>query len=184
MPERRPSHQSLDDVLREIAREKEEQKRVASTPIEPATHAAILTLLGSIQEEKHHQSPGESTSILTHSNLNERQKKLPTLSLRMIGSIAAMFVMIAGVGAATTLSQQSQDVRNQAYDGKTAQLANRPVVTPSPAEYEMIEDWAQVPETREEKKSAGIRPTVLAGGFLIALAVVVLLGLFVWLFAV
>ncbi len=51
--------------------------------------------------------------------LTARQKALPKLSFRMLGSLAAMFVLVIGLGSAVMLSQKPQDIRQYAYDPET-----------------------------------------------------------------
>ena len=60
--------------------------------------------------------------------LTPRQRKLPKLDLRMWSGVLVVFLLVAGVGSSTILTQRKQDIRQQAYN-PTA-LLNQ--VTPRP----------------------------------------------------
>lgn len=54
--------------------------------------------------------------------LTPRQQALPKLSFRMLGSIAAMLVLVVGLGSAVVLTQRPQDIRQYASDQSNQQL--------------------------------------------------------------
>lgn len=74
------------------------------------------------------QLPENKSSVLQESDglwenrLTPRQRLLPKISVQMISGIAAIMVMMAGVGAATMLSQSNQDLRQQAYEDTTGEI--------------------------------------------------------------
>lgn len=187
MLERRSSsHPTLDEVWKDITQGAKESviaenHHLAARQLDPVADATVMQLLGTIERSvAHHET--EPSSLLAESALSARQKRLPKLSLQMFGSLAAVFLLVVGAGSATVLTQQSQDVRQQASDGRLANIRVSPspdsnVKYPYPVSYE--EDQSSEQKVKQQRS-----PVVWIGGFLIALSIVLLLGLFVWLFAV
>lgn len=68
------------------------------------------------------------------SNLTPRQRSLPKISSKMLGGLVAVMVLMVGVGAATVLTQNSQDLRQQASEGSVE--VSGPSVTLTQDEYE------------------------------------------------
>lgn len=97
-----------------------------------ATDSVQRTLLGS--QTTHNLNP-DAPGVLKD-ELSDRQRRLPKLDLRVMGGALAVFVLVVGVGSATILSGQEQDVRNFASDGSFAQVARTgttALASPTPA---------------------------------------------------
>lgn len=142
--------------------------------------------------------------------LTPRQKALPKLSFRMLGSIAAILVLVIGLGSAISLTQQSQDVRQYAYDPNTrvdpelqqyvadGETVEQPqVVTEGTGEETPGQEMVDTNQAVGEKAVASAdevqvptmtpwwqQPIVIAGAALVISALLILVVFLHWLFAV
>ncbi len=91
--------------------------RVSGSPVGSVHGAEMPTMVST------NQNPEDERNELWESNLTPRQRALPRIPAQMLGGIVAIFVLFAGVGAATFLSQQNQDLRQQAYEDTLDDLA-------------------------------------------------------------
>ena len=133
--------------------------------------------------------------------LTARQKALPKLSFRMLGTLAAMLVLVAGLGSAVVLTQQSQDVRQYAYDpaAKTdpnlqQYMADESVTGDQAAMPDKTGD--QMPEVAQDTTSQTAvtlpvttniwwqNPLLIAGAAVVLSALLILAVFLHWLFAV
>lgn len=79
------------------------------------------------------------TAHILSSGLSERQRRLPKIDFRMVGGVLAVLLLIVGVGTATVLTGQSQELRQRAFQAvPTAtpipQFAGTPTPTPASVE--------------------------------------------------
>lgn len=192
------SSASLDDILNQI-----EQDSISVPPLQsagavgapiPATPSvgmqdisAHLTIDTGNPAAVSAASPGQE---LWESNLTERQRALPKLSLKMLGGVAAVFVLMLGLGSATFLSQQNQDLRQQAYVDTLPDLAGESAVL---TEQELTADsstsqTSTVESVRTQvEQLVGQTPSPIAdlflGGIVIGGIGLVLIALMTWLFS-
>jgi hypothetical protein len=188
---------SLDDILREI-----EDTPTAGGPVQSAGMGQVadhLTL-----EEGGRTSPmqwanqdrSSVTSTLvgggmtlskqmdTSDALSVQQRRLPRINLSLFGSVVAVMVMMVGVGTATYLSQQKQDLRQQAYQGNRYAVSS-PGVTPVPMKTTTIVRSTETPaaaSTAVSISTLGSNPLLLVGAAMIAIGVFALTGVIYWLF--
>lgn len=196
---------SLDDLLREI-----EAEQGGSLP--PAeTDSAGLENLPTYESESHrpNSSPflvpemigqvpqltremvGGGTVVseqaITPQALSARQRALPKISLHMVGSVLAMLVLMIGLGSSVLLSQRTQDVRQQAYEGQGVVEQQTGNV---PAELEGTSETTV--ETQGESVALALteiappwwqQPIVIAGLAVVVSAALLLAAFFHWLFA-
>lgn len=175
------SGQSLDEILKEIERDSTPYPKMSSagaagwqTPVS-AGAADLQTHLAArpeaapalIATDVGFTSPAEETvtdtAHILSSGLTESQRRLPKLDLRMIGGIVAVLILAVGVGSATLLTQQGQDLRQRAFEGRVE-------VTPIPQFQPTQPEEDQAAPLPEAPSSAPFVP--------IALAVVAGIGLF------
>lgn len=128
---------SLDDILKEIERDSISIPQLSSAS--PSTQPIVTPSIG-MQDVTAHLAvdsgaPGapvgpsaQPGQDLWENNLTERQRSLPKLSLKMLGGIAVMFVLTLGLGSVTFLSQQNQDLRQQAYVDTLPDLAGESAI--------------------------------------------------------
>ena len=133
---------SLDDVLKEIERDSLNDASSVGLSIQDEPHSAGMREIAVHEEKQISASPSvmpedfrsdsipqitrqflgggavmnQQNSTRSSSGLTPRQKALPKLSYRMLGSLAAMFILVIGLGSAVMLSQTPQDIRQYAYD--------------------------------------------------------------------
>lgn len=171
--------QTLDEVLADIHRGP--RTEVASVPASPQMKALTDKLLAeaTAYPQEHRQPPASEFLLGRKSSLTARQKSLPRLQLsRMVGGLAVMVLLVLGASSATYLSLQSQDVRQQAYDGELAQY------TAVVSQLDQESQVQQQEQVREEQRDSVLTNRMLFGGILIVLAALLLLGAIFWLFAV
>lgn len=141
--------------------------------------------------------------------LSARQKGLPKLSYRMLGSLAAVFVLVIGLGSAVLLTQQPQDVRQYAFDpaarldpelqqyvaqgsgeevevpGETTQRPAVPDTTDTTDTSTTAETYVQAaPDPATTTRPWWQNPLVLAGVSVVVSAGLILAVFLHWLFAV
>lgn len=150
---------------------------------------------GSVMSEQS-SSPGQPAG------LSPRQKALPKLSYRMLGSLAAMFILVVGLGSAVMLSQTPQDIRQYAYDPNAkVDPALEPYLNKQAASDDEIEapadtaadELASDPST--DKQAVDVQmpvqpapwwqdPLLIAGAAVIISGILILAVFLHWLFAV
>jgi hypothetical protein len=109
------------------------------------------------------------------SNLTPQQRALPKISAQMLGGIVAVMVLFAGVGAATMLTQQSQDIRQQASEGSAPSLAGRSAAMSERKEGTLPGTFGELQELRLSQ----VEWIVIIGS---GLTIIALLVFLVWLF--
>lgn len=177
-PERK---RSLDDVLREIT----DGPRVEDQPVSPDVAALTERLRTEGAAGPQPKVEGEpltptSAEILfgTEKPLSQRQRALPKIDLTKMAGIVTVLFLVVGLGSATYLSQQEQDVRQQASDGRMAQYQN--VV--AQLNEQNVQDEALEQAIAEQEKEQSQR--MFFGGVLILIGVLLLVSVLFWLFAV
>lgn len=193
---------SLDDVLKDIERESIPVPPMKSSGVMegPVQHqasigmqdvSAHLTLSGSdlLQQEVTPPAPTQhSGAELWESNLTQRQRALPKLPLKMLGGVAALFIMVVGLGSATFLSQQNQDLRQQAYVDTLPDLAGESaVVTQQEQEQmqqaEMMETEGKTTTTAQQMLPAESPVSnIFLAGLVLGGLTLVILAVVVWIF--
>lgn len=178
---------SLDDVMAEIHNHSAEQliseiKKPSSNPAVDALTARMLAegAAGPAPKDAEGEllTPTAAEILFAPNPLSKRQKKLPRINLtQMVGMVAVLFLVV-GVGSATYLTQQSQDVRQQASDGRLAQYNDVLTQLGEQNAVDMAEQEAMAQQ--EAVKSQ----RMLIGGVLILIAVLLLVSVLYWLFAV
>jgi hypothetical protein len=142
--------------------------------------------------------------------LSPRQKALPKLSYRMLGSLAAMLVLVVGLSSAVMLSQKPQDIRQYAFDpntrvdsslepyrNKQAEQPTEPVNEPTSGDQPVQEPSVTGDQTAPQAQPAQLEtvlapqnqvwwqdPLVVAGGAVILSGILILAVFLHWLFAV
>lgn len=170
----RTRHPSLDEVLEQIQTETTQQVIEESKKLlDPQAEAAVLTLLGTIEEERERHVPATESSPLS-----ARQRSLPRLPLAMYGAIAAVMFLVVGLGSTVLLSQQSQDIRQQAYEGSAKQ--SRVLASPGVSGQTLQE----ASQDTLSQSGRGVSPRVLIGGFFLTLSALAFLALLWWWFVV
>jgi uncharacterized protein HemX len=120
-PERR---KSLDEVLHEI----EHGSKVEKAP----ENTAVQTLTDRLRQEgAAGPQPKLEGKLLTPTSaeilfgtkdpFTKRQHALPKINLSQMAGMVTVLFLVVGLGSATYLSLQEQDVRQQASDGRMAQ---------------------------------------------------------------
>jgi hypothetical protein len=199
---------SLDELLREI-----ENESSVSTP-ELRPNSAGLDNLPEYEAEKSssNSSPflvpemiGQvpqltrdmigggaevSENGISVQGLSARQRALPKISLHMVGSILAVFVLMIGLGSSVLLSQQPQDVRQQAYEGQGVEQTGE-VAAPNElneTSQEAARDSVASEMIADSSSSSQAQPFWQQPIFIAGIAIVVSMGLLLvaflhWLFA-
>lgn len=183
--------QSLDDVIKEIQRESTPFPKMESagaaggpTPVSAGvsdldTHlaarpdAAPLMLSGEPAVASRQEINAADTAHLLSSGLSERQRRLPKLDYRMVGGLVAVLLLIVGVSTATILTQESQELRQRAF---------QPVATATPIpEFQPAVTPTPVPTTipQPEPQSA-VLPIVLGVAGFIGLVILVVIAFWVF----
>lgn len=187
--------QSLDDVIKEIQRDSTPFPRMESagaagipTPVSAGasdleTHLAArpdvapLMLAGEPAGVAARQETNAAdTAHLLSSGLSERQRKLPKIDYRMVGGLVAVLLLIVGVGSATLLTQESQELRQRAYQPiatVTPIPEFQPVATPLPAPVEAIP---------EPQPMAAVLPIIL--GVVGFIGLIIIIAFVFWAFVV
>lgn len=178
--------QSLDDVIKEIQRESTPFPRMESagaagvaTPVSAGvsgleTHlaarpdAAPLMLAGEPAGVAARQETNAAdTAHLLSSGLSERQRKLPKIDYRMVGGLVAVLLLIVGVGSATLLTQESQELRQRAYQ-PVATVTPIPQFQASPTPVPAV-----IEETPAPEPASAILPIILGVAGFIGLIIIV-----------
>lgn len=209
---------SLDDLLQEIERDSIAVPPLNSAgvvgsaaPMAPSVGmqdiSAHLTIdtggpiaaampggAGGVGEVGASGAAGTAGQDLWETNLTERQRSLPKLSLSMLGGIAAVFVLMLGLGSVTFLSQQNQDLRQQAYVDTLPELAGESAILTEQelqAEQRLLADGDARETgvdgiTQQVQSVIGQTPSPVADLFLGGLVVggigLIVIALFAWLF--
>lgn len=133
-------------------------------------------------------------SVALENQATQRQRRLPKLSYRMLGSIAAMLVLAGGLGTALLLTQQNQDIRQYASDPQRQEVPSE--LQPFQTEEQASSDSSLEDVSREEESSStnetinqeSVRwyrqPVVVAVAAAVASVFILLLVFLHWLFAV
>lgn len=202
---------SLDELLREI----ESEQGKASPELRP--NSAGLDTLPEYEAEKStpNSSPflvpemigqvpqltremiGGGAEVTEHGvaapSLSARQRALPKISLHMVGSVLAVFVLMIGLGSSVLLSQRSQDVRQQAYEGQGVEQGSEApgVIEQDAAVQAPAENTDSIAsETSVNSSSSSApqlfwqQPIFIAGVAIVLSAALLLAAFFHWLFAV
>jgi hypothetical protein len=109
------------------------------------------------------------------SNLTPQQRALPKISAQMMGGIVAVMVLFAGVGAATMLTQESQDIRQQASEGNAPSLAGRSAALSQKNKSTLPGTFGELQQLRLSQ----VEWIVIIGA---GISIIVLLVFLVWLF--
>lgn len=125
--------------------------------------------------------------------LSMRQQRLPKLSYRMLGSIAAMLVMVLGLGSAVFLTQQSQDIRQYASDPSRQEIPQElrqymadGEQVPSPdSQQELPQQKPAVMQPQQEDANlAWYKQPLVIVGLALVISALLVVGVFLhWLFA-
>lgn len=166
---------NLDKILREIQQDSR-QVPASAGAADIATHltdrpAAAPAIYTPIETNTSRPANNAAdTARLLASGLTERQRRLPKLDFRMVGGVMAILLLIVGVGTATVLTGQSQDIRQFASEA-------RPTVTPIP---QFQASPTPAPAAAEPAAALALSPTARIA--LSALGLVVVIGLVAFLF--
>lgn len=158
--------------------------------LSPSSLPSLATMtasgLSEIPADDRQETPLSDRQELWESRLTDRQKSLPKISYRMLGSVVAILLLVFGVGSATVLTQESQDIRNQAFEQTLAPVSGpSAVLTQQEIEAQQRLAQAGVVDTtvqRVQEQIAGFELTsstfaILAGA---GLAVFSILAFLVW----
>ncbi len=183
-----PNHKTLDDLLREIQEETESDfpdiYSAGGTASMRSTSAGMHNISAYISPVTTPQPDERATANeIWESNLSPRQRVLPKLDIRMMVGVVSIFVLALGIGSTTFLVQQTQDIRQQAYE------ETLPEVT-GPAATETIGDRAESESlalrggtpTLQEQQQRLTQQITLFGGVVIGLGAFGLLAFLAWLF--
>jgi len=109
-------------------------------------------------------------------DLSPRQRALPKLDLRMVAGFVMVVVMAFGIGTTTYLTQQSQDLRQSAYEQTLPALEE----TPATETTELLSgmDAAEL----AEKQWALSQQMTLLGAIILGVTLFFLIGFLAWLF--
>lgn len=169
------SPESLDALLAEI--KSDHALSLAETEVVPpsATVVEVVPEVTTRAETERNQ--------LWESNLTPRQRALPKISLQMMSGLVAVMVLFAGVTAATLLTQQSQDIRQQAYEDSTGEISG-PAASLTQAQLESQTEASEGSESFTVSSILSRDWTTLELVILVAggAGVVFLLGLLWWVF--
>lgn len=178
------SSSSLDALLEKI--HSESTLQLSEDPASPPVSVSLQNGYPSEQAlAQKAVTAVQDRNELWESNLTPRQKALPKIPAQMLGGFVAIMILMVGIGSATLLTQQNQDLRQQASEGSAAQLAGTSA-TLTQAEYE-----ASLRDTGEM-----VAPEYAVGAFvpqtwtttemmivaIAAVSIVVILALLVWIF--
>jgi len=198
------SSSSLDDILREI----EAEQGLPVPERAPVSQGAADIFAHSTQAPSRNSSPfivpemiGQVPQLtrdmvgggrvvgeqaLVPEGLTPRQQRLPKISLHMVGSVLAIFVLMIGLGSSVLLSQRQQDVRQQAYEGEMQMVEE--------SDQDALESGAETGLSDSALEAAAQvvtdslpwwqQPLVIAGAAVVLSGVLLLAAFFHWLFAV
>jgi len=221
------SSTSLDDLLREIETEQggdstsptqahsaglEDLSPHETPPVQPNSSPFLVPeMIGNVPQLTREMVGGGnvvSEQALAPESLSERQRRLPKISIHMVGSVLAVLVLVFGLGSSVLLSQQKQDVRQQAYEGTLSveerERAGENAAEESTAEEtteQISEETSETSESIDETQAISQEepagqpasqpaapwwqhPVAIAGGAVLLSAVLLLGVFFHWLFAV
>lgn len=169
---------SLDDLLNEIKHESSNFPEISSaggTGFPKATSAGMAHISAHLSPVAT-PAPDERADAteVWESQMSARQRALPKLDLRMVGGIVAVMLLTLGIGSATYLAQQSQDLRQQAYEQTLPSVEGTPATVTE-------EQQSTIERLSDEHAVVSQRVTVL-GAIILGIAVFALLGFFAWLF--
>lgn len=196
------SSSSLDDILREI----EAEQGLPVPARDPVSEGAADLLAHSSPAPSRNSSPflvpemigqvpqltremvgggrAVSEQALVSEGLSARQQRLPKISLHMVGSVLAVFVLMIGLGSSVLLSQQQQDVRQQAFEGEMQVVEDGSTVSMEESEQSDSVQPAATAQAMVEPTPWWQSPYVIAGAAVILSGVLLLAAFFHWLFAV
>jgi hypothetical protein len=166
---------NLDQILKEIQRDSGPVGSAGAADI--ATHlsarpAAAPAIYTAVENSTRPANNAGDTARLLASGLTERQRRLPKIDFRMVGGVLAMLLLIIGVGTATVLTGQSQEIRQRAAEV-------RPSITPIP---EFQAAASPAPETAAAEQPAAFTLSPALRIVLSAAGLIVVVGLVAFLF--
>lgn len=195
---------TLDDVMAEI-------QRTSSLPLEPVIPSSVvgegsgagltpvpttqanvvmdtLSLSASAQTVGNvapTQAMNSTAQQLWGSNLSPRQRRLPKIPYQMLGGFVAMLIFALGLGSATYLTSQTQDLRNQAYEDVLPDVEG-PLATETQEQYEARlrasqQSQSLSPDTVVETPFGSL---TLLSGVLLGVGAFLLIAFFIWFFVV
>lgn len=169
---------SLDDLLNEIKHESSNFPEISSAG---GTGAPRSTSAGMANISAHltpvtTPAPDEraDSTEVWEPQMSSRQLALPKLDLKMIGGMVAVILLTLGIGSTTYLAQQSQDLRQQAYEETLPAIEGAPVSVTE-------EQQNTLERLTEQQEVVSQRITVL-GAVILGIAAFALIGFFAWLF--
>lgn len=179
------SSSSLDALLDKI--QSDSTLRLSEDPATPPVSVSLQS--GYLSEQAMAQNAVtavQDRNELWESNLTPRQKALPKIPSQMLGGFVAIMILMVGIGSATLLTQQNQDLRQQASEGSAAQLAGTSA-TLTQAEYEASLQEASGQTVPSEDYIGAIASgswtqTEMLIVAVAAISIVVILALLVWIF--
>lgn len=190
---------SLDNLLKQIETKNADRLQAQNaasteTPAQPQPQRISIELTtpdvsATVTPRMQSNSSPREFNDMWDNNLTPRQRALPKLSFQMLGGVVAIMILMVGVGSATLLTQQGQDIRQQASEGDLPGVAG-PSAALTQEQYEAQSGQpSQVSDLlTQEELQAGLQGQWSALEYgLVAVAgisIVVLLGFLVWLFAV
>ncbi len=178
---------TLDELLQEIhegalAGEIREVKQSSGDPAIEALTARMLAEAAAApppHPESPILTPTAAEVLFGTAPLTKRQRALPKLNLaQTAGGLVAVLFLVMGVGSATYLTQQSQDVRQQASDGRLVQYQ---AVLNEVSQQQAVDTVQWEAQAQQEKEQS---QRMLFGSVLILVGVALLVGALFWLFAV
>jgi len=227
---------SLDDILKEIERDSITDAAVMNPYFDTEAKSAGMAEVAVHEQRPNSSSPSimaedfrsdtipqitrqflgggavmnKASASGAPAGLSPRQKALPKLSYRMLGSLVAMLVLVVGLSSAVMLSQKPQDIRQYAFDPNTRvdsslepylnkeaeqpsepsndELAQEPGIADDPSA--PIDQPTQPTNQQSENLLAPQsqvwwqNPVVIAGGAVILSGILILAVFLHWLFAV
>lgn len=174
--------------MKEIGVHEEEMPTASPSPLNVDINASSIP-----QISRHYLGTGPvvSDNMQQPGGESSRQSSLPKLSYRMLGSLAAVLVLVAGLGTALVLSQQPQDLRQYASE-QSGRID--PELEPYLADGKTVQDLGseQTGETSEavvmdnqpNKYIWWQSPLIIAGAAVLISGLLITLVFLHWLFAV
>ncbi len=164
----------LDELLKDLQRERPSGN--SSGVLELDTHladrptAAPMLYTPVESGSSRPTEPLSSTARVLASGLTERQRRLPKIDFRMVGGVLAVLVLIIGIGSATILTGESQELRQRAF-------VAAPTITPIP-EFAVAETPTPLPIVEETVSTQSATITLIVS----VVGLVLVIGLVAFLF--
>ncbi|MCD8484075.1 hypothetical protein LRY60_00435 [Candidatus Woesebacteria bacterium] len=181
------THKSLDELLKEIQEESSHFPEISSAGGTGATrpvsagmaHISAHVAPAPVATPQPDERAGATE--IWENNLSPRQRVLPKLDLRVLGGMVAVFVLALGIGSTTMLVQQSQDLRQMAYEQTLPELEG-PSATEKVRDHDAgMEQAATLEEIVDKHESVTQRLTFL-GAVILGLGAFGLVAFLAWLF--